>query len=98
MGSRPDGGLVMAFWDAWFSRKNNTKEVAKKRLKLLLIHDQVDLTPSQMSEMKAEIVEVIERYLSVVPNDTHLVLNRFEKQIQLVGSVPLEERPHKKAQ
>ena len=86
----------MAFWDAWFQRKNNTKEIAKKRLRLLLIHDQVDLTPSQMSEMKAEIIEVIERYLSIEPEDTHLVLNRFEKQIQLVGSVPLSEDQRKK--
>ena len=86
----------MAFWDAWFQQKNNTKEIAKKRLRLLLIHDQVDLTPSQLSEMKAEIIEVIERYLSIEPEDTHLVLNRFEKQIQLVGSVPLSEDQRKK--
>ncbi len=80
----------MTFFKRWFSRNDSSKEVAKRRLQLLLIHDQVDLTPDQMSEMKREIVGVIERYLCIDTDDTHIVLNRLEQQIRLVGSIPIE--------
>ena len=33
---------------------DGSKEDAKARLKFLLVHDQVDLTPAQMEAMKAE--------------------------------------------
>lgn len=86
----------MAFWKSLFSRSSSSKEVAKKRLQLLLIHDQVDLTPDQMGQMKQEIVEVIERYLSVETEDTHVVLDRMDQQIRLVGSIPLRENSRRK--
>ena len=86
----------MAFWKSLFSRSSSSKEVAKKRLQLLLIHDQVDLTPDQMIQMKHEIVDVIERYICVETEDTHVVLDRMDKQIRLVGSIPLRENTRRK--
>ena len=86
----------MAFWKSLFARSSSSKDVAKKRLQLLLIHDQVDLTPDQMGQMKQEIVEVIERYLSVETEDTHVVLDRMDQQIRLVGSIPLRENTRRK--
>ena len=54
----------MSFFDRLFTRGNNgSKEDAKSRLKILLVHDQVDLTPNQMDAMKAEILDVIARAL-----------------------------------
>ena len=85
----------MSFLKRWFSGIDSSKDVAKKRLQLLLIHDQVDLTPEQMSEMKREIVEVIERYICIDSDDTHIVLNRLEQQIRLVGSIPIENERRK---
>ena len=37
-----------------FSGTRSSKDEAKQRLKAILIHDQVDLTPAQMDLMKAE--------------------------------------------
>ena len=66
-----------------------SKEDAKRRLKLLLIHDQIDLSPSEMEEMKSEIMGVIRRYLEVDEEDTHFHLDRQETTITLVGAVPI---------
>lgn len=81
----------MSFLKSLFAKKDQSKQVAKKRLQLLLIHDQVDLTPLQMTQMKQEIVEVIERYLSIETDNTHVMLDRLDKQIRLVGSIPVRE-------
>ncbi len=86
---------MMTFLKSLFVRSQSSKDVAKKRLQLLLIHDQVDLTPTQMTQMKQEIVEVIERYLSIETEDTHVALDRLDRQIRLVGSIPVKDTPQR---
>ena len=66
-----------------------SKEDAKNRLKFLLIHDQVDLTPAQLENMKKEILEVIGRYVEVEMDDTTFKLEREEGHIALVSSFPV---------
>ena len=79
----------------FFARLNKpkgSKVQAKKRLQLLLIHDKIELTPTEMSNMKAEIVAVIERYLDVDQDQSHFRLDRVENQITLVSSIPVSSQ------
>jgi cell division topological specificity factor len=73
----------------FFTRSKTSKEDAKQRLKFLLIHDQVDLTPGQLDQMKTEILEVIARYVEVDGSDTEFKLERADNQVALVSSVPV---------
>ncbi|MCB9778455.1 MAG: cell division topological specificity factor MinE [Alphaproteobacteria bacterium] len=73
-----------------------SKEEAKQRLKFLLIHDQVDLTPAQLDTMKAEILEVIAKYVEIDQDGTEFKLEKEEDCIALVSSIPVRrvvERP-----
>ena len=67
-----------------------TKNDAKKRLQVLLIHDQVDITPAQMEEMRGEIVEVVSRYLDVDPETMELKLSKEEGTVSLVSTLPVK--------
>ena len=71
------------------ARATNSKDDAKARLKVLLIHDQVDLTPAQMERMKREIMDVITRYVEVDDDNVQFRLNREEGNVALVSSVPV---------
>lgn len=75
----------------FFGRQNkSSKEAAKQRLKFLLIHDQVDLTPGQLDQMKAEILEVISRYVEVEEaENTEFKLEKEEGHVALVSSIPV---------
>ncbi len=73
-----------------FSRKTRSKDESKQRLKFLLIHDQVDLTPAQLDAMKEELLEVIQRYVEIDPENCELKLARGEDSIELVSSVPVQ--------
>ena len=64
-----------------------SKDDAKKRLKFLLIHDQVDLTPGQLDNMKQEIIDVISKYVEIDTTTTDFRLERAEGQVALVSSV-----------
>ena len=57
--------MMKDFLNRIFQKENGSKEEAKARLKFLLVHDQVDLTPAQIESMKTEIMEVISRYVDV---------------------------------
>lgn len=81
-GSRPAGG---------------SKEDAKSRLKVLLVHDQVDLSPSQMESMKAELLEVIARYCEVDRDRVQIHLEKADETVSLVSSVPVRRVTHRTA-
>ena len=79
-----------------FGETGRSKEDAKQRLKFLLIHDQVDLSPAQLEAMKDEIMAVIARYVEIDQNAVEFRLQREENKIALVSSVPVRrvtERP-----
>ena len=69
--------------------RQKSKEDAKARLKFLLVHDQVDLTPAQLEKMKTEIIEVIARYVEIENDGVQFKLNREDGEIALVSSIPV---------
>jgi len=66
-----------------------SKNEAKQRLKVLLIHDQVDLTQAQMDKMRDEVVEVIRRYVEIDQAGVEFRLDRGEAGVELAASVPV---------
>jgi cell division topological specificity factor len=70
------------------SRKSS-KDDAKARLKFLLVHDHVDLTPTQMEAMKTEIMEVITRYVEVDGTGVEFRLEREAGTVALVSNIPV---------
>ena len=76
--------------------RRNSKDEAKQRLKLLLIHEQVDLRQAQLEAMKNEIMEVIGRYVEIDPDSVEFRLHKENNGVALVSSVPVRrvnERP-----
>lgn len=75
--------------DRFFKTRPKSKDDAKSRLKLLLIHDQVDLTPAQMEAMKNEIIGVISRYVEIDDDNVEFKLNKEEDGVALVSNIPV---------
>jgi cell division topological specificity factor len=71
------------------SRRGSSKDDAKQRLKLLLIHDQVDLSPAQMQAMKAEILDVIARYVEIDREAMDIRLSKEDGQVALISTMPV---------
>lgn len=53
----------MSLWD--FFKKKNSSEVAKDRIKLLLISDRANCSPDIMENIKADIIKVISKYMEI---------------------------------
>lgn len=82
--------LFQRLSDAIGPSRSQSKDEAKQRLKLLLIHDQVDLPQAQLDRMKAEILEVIAKYCEVEKDDgVEFKLNREDGHVALVSTIPV---------
>ena len=69
--------------------KKMSKDEAKRRLKLLLIHDQLNLSPEQMEFMKADIMEVVRRYLIIHEEDADFRLDQQDDNVTFVTTLPV---------
>jgi cell division topological specificity factor len=49
----------------FFSRSKAPKEVAKDRLKLVLIHDRANVSPQFLEMVRGEIIKVIQNYMDI---------------------------------
>ena len=46
-------------------RKKSSREIAKDRLKILLISDRVNCSPEMMEMIKTDIAKVISKYMKI---------------------------------
>tara|TARA_B100000886_G_C19989844_1_gene313633 strand:+ start:123 stop:395 length:273 start_codon:yes stop_codon:yes gene_type:complete len=77
----------------WFRQDKqavlSSKEEARRRLKLLLIHDQLELTPSDLDAMKGEILEVVKRYTSVDEDAADVRVTRQSRNLTISSQIPV---------
>lgn len=78
-----------------FSNKTTPKDVAKDRLRLILIHDRGDLSPETLDTIRTEILEVISKYIEIDSDDVEIALNRTEDiegndSPALVANIPIK--------
>lgn len=73
------------------TQKGGSKSDAKQRLKFLLVHDQVALSPAQLEAMKSEIMAVIAKYVDVESDGVEFRLNKEDGQVALVSNIPVRK-------
>ncbi len=66
-----------------------SKEVAKDRLQLVLIHDRVRISPSQMEAMKQELLAVVSRYFDVDADGVEVTFSQNRRENRLVAEMPV---------
>jgi cell division topological specificity factor len=82
---------MASIWERLFGRGddvNGSGKQAKSRLQFVLLHDRMAIAPEKMEEMKAEILEVIKKYLTVDSAHFDIALQRRESASLLVAEVP----------
>lgn len=70
-------------------REPTSAEIAKERLKLVLVTDRSDLSPEKLEEMQTEIIAVIKRYIPIDDADVLIKLEQRDRKNYLVADIPL---------
>ena len=68
-------------------RKKVSKDVAKERLRLLLIHDRAHLSPELLQDVKQEIIDVINKYMEIDEESSEVQLTRGQNSAQLEANM-----------
>ncbi|WP_315073381.1 cell division topological specificity factor MinE [uncultured Clostridium sp.] len=77
------------------NNKPTPKEVAKDRLKLILIHDRGEIAPEIIDKIREEILEVISKYIDIQVDDVEISVNKSgddegENTSALIANIPIK--------
>lgn len=83
---------MSSFFDRLFGKpaKGGSSAKAKERLQFILVHDRINLPPERLEEMKAEILKVISKYVSVDSDHVDIALQKRERSPYLVAEIPFQ--------
>lgn len=68
-----------------------SKDIAKERLKLVLMHERVSLSPDQFAKMKDEIIGVISQYLEIDMGDTDISVQSEDNSTAFVLNAKIKK-------
>lgn len=74
-----------------------SKEVARDRLKLVLIHDRTDISPAIIENIKDEIINVISQHVDIDRDNVEIKLQSEENENRLVADIPLLKNPRRRS-
>lgn len=78
-----------------FGKSKNSKDCAKERLKLVLIHDRANVSPQFLEMVKGEIIKVISNYMDIDEDTLDIQMTRTKSEEgdrivpALVANIPI---------
>jgi cell division topological specificity factor len=80
----------MGFLNRLLGRQEPTsREIAKERLQLVLVHDRIKISPGMMDRMKDELITVISRYVEIDADGVEVTFTQSRRESRLVADIPV---------
>lgn len=77
-----------------FFSKQSSKDVAKERLKLILIQDRNSISPELLEAIKEDMLNVISKYIEIDDEDMDIKMSKIEEvegmSPALIASIPIK--------
>lgn len=72
-----------------FGREDASKDVAKERLRLVLVHDRASLSPQALENLKNDLLKVISEYMDIDDEGFRVDFSRHDDAMALVANIPI---------
>ncbi|WP_194189602.1 cell division topological specificity factor MinE [Clostridium chrysemydis] len=84
----------MGFFNSFGGGKQKPKDVAKDRLKFILIHDRGDIPEETLEKIRVEILEVLSKYIEIQKDDVEISvckegIEEGANSSSLVANIPI---------
>ena len=75
-----------------FGKENlGSKNIAKERLRLVLVHDRASVSPQLMEVLKDDMIKVISNYMDINESEMEISLTKNESSVALVANIPVNK-------
>ena len=66
-----------------------SRDVAKQRLQLVLVHDRANISPGLLEMLKDEVITVISKHLEIDRKGVQITFTQNRNESRLVADIPL---------
>jgi len=82
---------VFDFITRLFGREENkSKDIAKERLRLVLVHDRASVSPQFLEMIKEELIRVISEYMEIDQQALDVQLSSEDSSVALIANIPVK--------
>lgn len=72
-----------------FLARKSSADSARERLRLVLIHDRTDLSPTELEVLKDDLIATISRHVEIDPTAVEIRVAQDGRSQRLVADIPL---------
>lgn len=73
-----------------FGRENvASKEIARERLRLVLVHDRASVSPEFLNSLKEDLIRVIRDYMDIDEEGLQVNLENQDNSVALIANIPV---------
>lgn len=80
--------MALDFLKKFFSA-GGSKNVAKERLQIVLIHDRADISPEMLENLRRDMIGVITRYMDIDTSKIEMDFDRADRSVAFVANIPV---------
>lgn|SRR5690348_4624321 len=82
----------MGFFDTLFRRREGgvaSKDIAKERLQLVLVHDRIRVSPELLEVLKGDLIAAISKHIEIDREGMEVSVQRSENSARIVADIPV---------
>jgi cell division topological specificity factor len=81
---------MLSVLDRLLGREPKSAQMAKERLKLVLVHDRTDISPGVLELLKDDLIAAISRHIDIDPSAVRIEMAQDGREQRLVADIPLQ--------
>ena len=71
------------------TRTDKSKDIAKSRLKLILVQDRLSISEEVMQSLQSEVTKLLSKYFTIKTDEVEMDLEREGNALALVANIPI---------
>ena len=82
-------GIVDLLSRVFGKETSRSKDIAKERLRLVLVHDRASVSPQFLEMLKNELIRVISQYMEIDDSTMDVNLTSEDGSVALIANIPV---------
>ncbi|MBR6268503.1 MAG: cell division topological specificity factor MinE [Selenomonadaceae bacterium] len=86
--------MLDALMKIFGKNEKSSRQIAKDRLQVVLVHDRASISPKLMEQMQNEIIHVVSKYMEIDRRSVEISLADDTDSVALVANIPVNKMKH----